>query len=329
MMNINEGINNDQPEDIAVIADNTSTLLSEEVPLVRIKGQFDLIRKNFLVLIGRGDKQYKDLSKRARLMMVSFVIPLAYLLVKMLVIKGINSILLSFYIAIAVGFLTYLGILWGFKAQVRKESYFTVIPLVTLFSMASSMFLGTIFVGVLDRVYLWVLFVIGVAVYMLSLYIMSLAANVLNVSLFYTIPLSRLGESVMYIYSVVTVFLTVYIFNTVSIPLLMTHKWALLAFSSSILLVFIILLTTCLLMFFLPMNSNSWVAIIVVSCLITLFIFLLSIITESDFSGATLTAIISYVLFGFLIHKQQNTFKIDTKVEYFLLILVGFVLVFV
>lgn len=311
-------------ERVATVSDSLDLLRSKDSPLTKISDQLSQIRANFQVLLSPGDKQFKDLPKRVRLMLVSFFIPALFAASKLLLFTSTTSPLIWSLIALALAILTYGGMYWGIKGQIRRDSLTSVLPLPSLFVFANVLFLSTVFVGEVNRLYLWGLFSLALITFMILLYVLSLAVNILNVTLFYTIPLSRLGETVAYLSSLITLFLFTYAAGATAISLFATSLWLWLLLLGFITFIFIFLLTYSLLRYFIasaqavgPFSLGITILLLIIW---GFFVFGLPHIWLS----AVMTGLSAYILYGFVIHKEQNTLKSVVNIEYMVLLVLAF-----
>ncbi len=296
-----------RPDDVAVVADTSGLLMSNDSPFTKIARQLDQIRSNFQVLLAPGEKQFKDLPKRVRLMVVSFGIPLVYALLKVYVIQSSTSILIWGVIAFLLGLLTYWGIYWGVKGQVRQESYWSVLLLPGLFVISNILFLSTVFVGEINRLYLWGLFALAIITFMTILYILSLAVNILNVSLFYTIPLSRLGESVAYICSVIMMFLISYTLFEHLLPYLIALNFTAIGILLGGTFVLLGAIVTALWNYFVPYSRGFWLFVLLSTMFLTISLAISTTFLPFAWISGVVHGMVSYVFMGYIIHKEQNT----------------------
>jgi hypothetical protein len=318
---------NRSSENVAVVADTTDLLSSKDSPLTKIRLQWSQLRANLQVLLSPGDKQFKDLPKRVRLMVVSFGIPMLYSLSKLVIFQESTSVVLWGIMGIVLATLTYIGMYWGLKGQIRKDSYFSVLLLPSIFVFANILFLSTIFIGGINRLYLWGLFAAAIAMFMTVLYILSLAVNILNVTLFYSIPLSRLGETVAYISSIITLFLISYATTDILIPQLVMGYWWKALITVVCLFAVMNMLTSALLRYFLPYVRGFWLLVssITVSLILIFLIFVLAI--PYAWLVGILLSLMGYILYGYVIHKEQNTYKSTVIVEFWTLLIMAFLAV--
>jgi hypothetical protein len=304
------------------------TLGKEESPILRIGKQIEQLRGNFLLLLSPGDKQFKDLPKRVRLMVIAFVVPLFFVVLKVWLPSIFIEHLWAFCASILLGGITYAGMYWGVKGQVRKESYFSVMAMPTWFVLAYSMFLFTIFSGEINRVYLWVLFTVAISAFMILLYIIALTVNILNVTLFYTIPLSRLGESIAYMLGVITVFLVTYVADVIAIEHFQSKNYLNVGILVGVTTLVIFGITSYLWIYFVAQRKGHFWFTVLFSLLIVTFMGAFATIIDVPWKLATMVSVVSYVLYGQVIHKEQNTFSLAVLVE-FLLVIVGITVVFI
>lgn len=311
---------------VAVVADTSDLLLSKDSPWNLILRQLDQLRTNLQLLISPGDRQFKDVPKRVRLMVVSMGVPLLFAFSKVWLLPQSESIYLWAVVAIALAAVTYIGLIWGLKGQVRKDSFVTVLLLPSLFVLANVLFLGLLFVGELNRVYLWGLFGIALATFMVLLYIFLLAVNILNVTLFYTIPLSRLGETVAYIFSIVTVFLGSYVIAETVLPLMVNRRWIELLLHAGFIFVSTGGLASALWRYFVTTSKVFWLSVLGMSIFLTVSLGVFVFAIPYAWLAGVMQGAVAYLLFGFVIHKEQNSFKGAVVFEYIVAILAMFLI---
>ena len=315
--------------DVAVVADTSSLLQSEDSPLKRIKQQIDALRANFQVLLSPGEKQFKDLTKRVRLMIVSLLIPLCFAAAKIFIFPQMTSLFVWAGVALVLGALTYWGMIWGLKGQIEKESYISVLTLPSLLVIGNALFLSTTFVGQINRLYLWGLFTLATVVFMVLLYILALAVNILNVTLFYTIPLSRLGESVAYISGIIILFLFSYVASAVLVPLVVAVNWSSIVIFCSALAVLIFVLTSSLWFYFVPYFRGFWLYSVLVSMFLFSTVMTFTVFLPYAWLVGVISSLVGYVVYGYVIHKEQNTFKSAIKWEFLAVLVVALLAVII
>ena len=314
-------------ENISVVADTSGLLQSNDSPVTRLKLQVEQLRSNLQVLISPGDKQFKDVPKRVRLMLVSFAVPLLFAITKIYIFPLGSSLYLWAVVGIVLAVVTYLGVYWGVKGQVRSDSYFSVLPMPSLFVLAHCLFLSFVFVGAINRVYLWGLFVLAISVFMIFLYILSLAINILNVSLFYTIPLSRLGESVAFISSIVTVFLGSYVVAETAVPMVVARSYGEQSLLGGFVLVSTFALILSLWKYFVISPKNVISAVTSISIYLMVSLCVLVMMSPYAWMAAILQSIVAYILLGYIINKEQNTYKKSVAFEYIVVVIVALLMV--
>jgi hypothetical protein len=301
---------------VTTVTDPSTLLEQEDSPVVLIRKQFELLRTNFMVLLAPGDKQFKDMSKRVRLMGVSFVVPLLYAIMKLFLFPNLTELWVWGLVSLGLGILLYVLTIWGLKGQIRKESFLSALPFPALFSFSYSIFLSVSFVGPVNRVYLLGVFLVMLLIFMVSLYIITLAINVLNVNLFYTIPLGRLGESVTYITSIVIAFLISYAVTATFISQLILQHYLFAAgiIGGYFLIIFIVTLALCL--YFLPYQQGSVGTSIVLSLFLSLVCGLFAALMPYAWQSSLAVSLVAYILLGYIIHKEQNTLKMGVVLEF-------------
>jgi len=319
------GVNRRQ-QNVAVVADTTDLLLSKDSPWSFIRKQVDQLRSNIEVLVSPGERQFKDVPKRVRMMIISIGVPLLFAFAKLLVLPQNQSLYIWAIVAFVLGAVTYVGMIWGLKGQVRQDSYTTVLLLPSLFVLANVLFLSFLFVGEINRVYLWGLFGSALALFMVLLYILALAVNILNVTFFYTIPLSRLGETVAYIFSIFTVFLGAYVIAESAIPLFVNGLWIQLAVQVASVFLSTIALTSALWGYFVISSKGLWASVIGLSTFLTVSLFIFIFTLPYAWLAGVTQGVVAYLLLGFVIHKEQNSFKYSVVIEYLVAIIALFLL---
>lgn len=312
------------PEQVATVSDSLDLLRSKDSPITRISNQVSQIRANFQVLLSPGDRQFKDLPKRVRLMIVSFLVPMLFAVSKLFLFSSTTSPLIWGLVAAALAVLTYGGMYWGVKGQIRKDSLTSVLPLPSLFVFANVLFVSSVFVGEVNRLYLWGLFSLALITFMVLLYVLSLAVNILNVTLFYTIPLSRLGETVAYLSSLITLFLFAYAAGTAAVSLFATGLWIWLSILLCVTLAFLFALTYSLWRYFVTNSQSIGSFSLGISVLLFLswIVFLFGL--PHVWLAAVMSGLSAYILFGYVIHKEQNTLKSIVNAEYMVLLALMF-----
>jgi hypothetical protein len=308
--------------------DPIESFSKEESPVLRIKRQLEQIRGYFWLLLSPGDKQFKDMPKRVRLMFVSFTVPLIFLTLKVVFPIIFSDHLWAVLASIVLGLVTYAGVFWGVKGQVRKESLYSVMAMPLWFVTTYSMFLFTIFSGDINRVYLWALFSVAIAAFMVGLYIISLTANILNVTLFYTIPLSKLGESIAYLLGIAILFFITYVSDVIALQYFQNLNYVELGISSLITFLSIFGVTGYLWGYFVVRRRGHFWFTALFSLLIFVFLAVLAVVIDVPWKLASVVSAIAYVLYGQVIHKEQNTLS-ATIITEFSLIIVAIIVLFV
>jgi hypothetical protein len=291
-------------------------------PIAHVQNQLRMLRSNFLLILSPGNKRFKDLTKRLRMMFVAVLIPLLFAITKMAILNDLTNIIIWLGIGVVFAAITYIGVLWSLKFQIRKESYLSVINIPSLYTLASTIFLSVVFLGPINRVYLLMTFILAIFFFMVSLYIVMLSVNVVNVNLFYVIPLSKLGESILYITSVVITYLTIYSFVTVAIESIRTNLYIPLAFMTVIAAVLLYLLVFATVFYYTPVQGGSILLSAGITVCLLAFTLIFGFFLPYIFLTAFIIALQIYVLLGLLIHKSQNTLKPQIYLEYFVILVI-------
>jgi hypothetical protein len=180
--NRNTGVSN-RSLSVAVVADTTDLLLSKDSPWNRILKQLDMLRTNLQVLISPGDRQFKDVPKRVRLMVVSMGVPLLFAFSKVWLLPQSESIYLWAVVAVALAAVTYIGLIWGLGQFAKTRlSPFCCCP-----CLCSQMCCFWVYFCRRAQSLFWDF---GIAVATLLYTPLMLISN----DVVYTIPLSRLGR---------------------------------------------------------------------------------------------------------------------------------------
>lgn len=296
--------------------DETNT----KTPIDSIRRQIKTLRTNTFLILAPGNKNFKDISKRLRLMFLSALIPLVLAAVKVSGLTQffpfIDTVILNLAVATVLSILSFFATIWALKFQLRKESYYSVLHLSPLFVFTSTTMILTLFPGELNRLYLLSSFILVIGIFMILYYIVLMAVNVLNVNLFYVIPLSKLGESIQYLSVVFSLFMLYYAtYNAIlyglvnNIPLIVT-LWA----GLSVVITLISILAT--LFYYMPVQSATVTQALILTTVITIITGSLLLFVPYTIMAAVLAALNIYVLLGTIIHQTQNTLKMQVYLEY-------------
>lgn len=284
-------------------------------PWQMLKHQFSQLRTNVLLITSPGNKQFRDISKRFRLMLISFLIPSIFLVLKVFLIEEVTSLYVWIGISFALSVITYLLSLWGLKFQIRKESYMSVLNLPPLFVFTVTLFISLVFLGPLNRIYLLATFILCIAIIMVLLYILLLAVNVLNVNLFYVIPLGKLAETLQYFYSVICTFLMTFSTAWILFHTVVTDIW-LAILGAVVLFVVLTIMFFETIYYYTPVQGGTLLFSILLSLVMMISLGIYAILLPYMFLACIIVSLQVYVMLGLMIHKSQNTLKVQIYIEY-------------
>lgn len=293
-----------------------------ENPLAQIRRQLESMKVNLSLIISPGSKRFKDLSKRVRLMFVAFGIPAIYMIIRLILLEQTIQPIIWIIISAGLALISYIGVMWGLKFQIRKESYYSVLNIPAVFTFSTTLFLSILFFTPLNRVYLVTTFIIAIAIFMVLFYIIMLAVNVLNVNLFYVIPLSKLGESLLYLSSSITAFILSFSIGWVVLYSIKLSDWfQVIAMIFAGIIVFIALYVSTI-YYYLPLTRSGFIVAFLLGIMMLFATLALSILLPYIFVAAFLVSLGIYVTLGIIIHKAQNTLKGNIYAEYLIILLI-------
>lgn len=310
------------PDDLGVQQELLAPPYDINNPVAHIQNQFRMLRSNFLLILSPGNKRFKDLTKRLRMMFVAVLIPLLFAITKMMILNDLTNMIVWLGIGVVFAAVTYIGVLWSLKFQIRKESYLSVINIPSLYVLASTIFISVVFLGPINRVYLLMTFVLAIFFFMISLYIVMLSVNVVNVNLFYVIPLSKLGESILYIISVVITYLTIYSLVTIAVESIRSNSYIALIVMTIIAAVLLYLLIFATVFYYTPVQGGSIILSAGITVVLLAFTLVFGFFLPYIFLTAFVIALQLYVLLGLMIHKSQNTLKSQIYLEYLIIFII-------
>lgn len=288
-------------------------------PFQRLKNQATEIKMNFLKLFSAGNKQFKDISKRVRLMAVAILIPIAFGIVKIRLAQDVTLPQFWAIVAVVLSTLSIPAILWALKFQIRKEAYFSVIPIFPVFVFLFVFFFAVIFPDPTTRVYLTTLFIGTMFVFSVALYIIGLSLNVLNVNLFYLIPLSKIAESIIYLLTPVFGFFLS--FGFLLSLWFFVNESSILGIISTITASLVInyIIYYSYLSYFTPLARKSNETALMLAILVVIITVLAGLLTKYIWIAAIIISLYQYIVNGVMIHRVQNSLKFSTIIEYSLI----------
>lgn len=293
-------------------------------PWQMLKDQLSQLRTNILLITAPGNKQFRDISKRFRLMLTSFMIPSIFLILKVFLIEEVTSLYVWIAVSFALSVITYFATLWGLKFHIRKESYLSVLNLPPLFVFTVTLFISFVFLGPLNRVFLLAIFIVSIGIFMLLLYILLLAVNVLNVNLFYVIPLGKLAETLQYFYSVVCGFLVAFSSTWLLFYAAQTNDVLLVVLGVFVLFMILAIMFFETIYYYTPVQGGAVIFSVLLTLVMMISLGIYVLLLPYMFLACVILSLQIYVILGLMIHKSQNTLKVQIYVEY--LVIFGLIL---
>jgi hypothetical protein len=151
-----------------------------------------------------------DNVKKGRLLALALIISISLFIIKLSQGSPVASISAVYLRAVIYFILSYVGLLWALKYQVRFKGLAFVLTQSSLFIFTQVLFIELFFFRRFGRVYEAVL-LFGLLVLMfIGTYISFLTANVFNVGNIKEIPLLQVGKTTSYILSLLMVYFITY-----------------------------------------------------------------------------------------------------------------------
>lgn len=159
-----------------------------------------------------------DEEKRGKFLTLAALIALAIFISK--IIQSDTQLIIGrIYInAVVYSVLTFLGLLWAFKFQIKKRSLLFVLQ-PALFVFSQVLFIEFFFFQKFNRIYEAFILLLLVFLVFVGNYISFLMANVLNVDLFKKIPLAQVGRTSSYLISLLMLYFFTFAFLVSGFPI--------------------------------------------------------------------------------------------------------------
>lgn len=157
-------------------------------------------------MVNRGsNNSSSDNEKRGKLLFLSSGIALALFLTKVAQVQTQQDIL-KIYLTSGVYFVaSFIGLLWAFKFQVKKQSLLYLLQS-SLFILSEVLFIELFFFQKFSRIYEALILFVLLALVLIGNYASFLMANVFNVNLYKKIPLVHVGRTTSYVLSLLMMF---------------------------------------------------------------------------------------------------------------------------
>ncbi len=159
-----------------------------------------------------------DNEKRGKLLFLSALISLFMFVTKITQVQSQETIL-NIYLTSAIYFVaSFLGLLWAFNFQVKKQSFLYLLQS-SLFVFSEVLFIEFFFFQKFNRIYEAFLLLILLFLVFLGNYGSFLMANVFNVNLFKKIPLVHVGRTTSYVLSLLMLYFLSFSFLGTGLPI--------------------------------------------------------------------------------------------------------------
>lgn len=174
----------------------------------KIKSEFSQVIENLAKLYHRGQQEPRPEPYKRIKIILAAVLAWAWVVIIRL---NIRQMWYLFAAAVIFSLVFYLVVLWVLYFKVKRETMVSVVALPSVFSFLMQWFIFYVFSQAPERVSILSAFMITSFVYFISMYAVLLTTNILNVNMFFKIPLAKLGESFLLVFNVVSVFIWSYL----------------------------------------------------------------------------------------------------------------------
>lgn len=254
----------------------------------------------------------RDPGKKRRLLVIAILNSVVIMIVKFQATwewTFLNTVLFALFIAVS----NYLLLIWAFRMRVKKETFFTVLPQPSLFVFSFVLMLELIFFQRFERIFEGVLFSIVLIFFTSVLMGVFLTANVLNVSLYKTIPLLQVGQTVSFIVTLFIIYFSTYSFvaGAISTPLIFVV----------LLIIYSLTVYTHLSHFSINLRTVFWYSLSIGWGAVTLLLALL-IWPSNVFLLSLVPVATVYLGCGIVMHGSRKNLTFRIALEYLVLFLV-------
>lgn len=262
----------------------------------------------------------KDRGKRLRLVLIAILIPLLFGIARLEIINLVGSLSLVWLVILSslFAFITYTATIYGFRGQVKRDSFFTSLALPSLYVFCTTLFLDTLFAENFERLYRTGGFVLLLFIFMVTLYIVLLSANIINVNLFKAIPLAEIGYTVMYLVGIISIY-----FISLGILIYQSfycYSWWGLGLAVLILLV-VYFVTFYIQLYRTIPNGGERLRTCFLFVLVSILgLAVLTFVNIPLYIMALAPVLIYYVLMGLFMHRLKGQLPLRVLVEYSLII---------
>lgn len=269
--------------------------------------------------VARPKPQFKDEGKRRRIIFIAVLIVFVIFGLKVWNKDERWSFGDALLVAIFSSAFAYIGQIWAFKFDVNKKGFFTVLPIPSIFTFGSVLFLELFFFREFERIYEVLFFAVILIIFAVVYSVVFLTANVLNVGTVREIPLMRVAHTFSYIISILSQYFITFSLISVGLDLYLLLPLILVSYTVTNFL--------HLSHFSLSFNQIKWYAIALgwaaMVVVMSLTLWPLGVLFISLVPVA-----VSYIGLGFIMHKIGKTFDGKILAEYiFIAVLVILVVI--
>ncbi len=220
-------------------------------------------------------------------------------------------------VAAAAALITYVGLTWAFRFDVKMRGLLNVLPQPAIFIFGTVLFLEMFFFTRFERIYESIVFALLLLLFIVVFSGVFLTANILNVGTIKKIPLLQVGQTLSYVITLWSIYVTTFSFIESALNMVLL-----------ILILFVlytILGAVHLSQFELPSKQTLWYAL-GISWASVMILTVLLMWPLSSAIVALAPAVVFYIGAGILMHQARRVWSIIILSEYFL-ILLGLVIV--
>ncbi len=262
----------------------------------------------------------KDPGKKQRIGIVAFLIVLFVFGLKLWGGQGEWGIWESFGVAGIASIIAYVGLAWGFRFDVSKKAYATVLPQPTLFVFASVLFTELFFFQKFQRVFESITFGLLLLIIVAAYYFVFLTANILNVGTIKEIPLMKAAQTASYVVALGTIYFSTFALIATGINVIALVP----------ILLIIYYLTAYFHLSNFPLSKSEIIDFSLAVSMSALLVVLSLFVWPVDLLFVPLlpTAVV-YVGLGFSMHHTTKTFDQRVLLEYVsILVAIGLIVLF-
>lgn len=292
----------------------------------------DLLTKlvgNIFRLFGPTGKRYRDNQKKLRIAIISFIVPFIFVIFKLKVLPNEFRLGIWAIVIFVLAILAVLGTAWALYFKLHKR-FWPLLVLVFAYISVSFMFLAILFLlPITERFYLLGGFLILVVIIAVIFHILLLSINIMNVNLFYYIPLSDLGETITYLVSSVMIFMFSYVFYIVFLRYITTIIiYKLIVFLLGAFILYVVV-SFAFIYYYFAVFMRSFKASVFFAVIFLTFSIVSSFLFKSPLYMALLLTVAYFTTIGIFIHDQKNTYSDKVVKTYVLLDILLFLILII